>query len=75
MNDGLGLKLNDMYPGLVLGEDTATSVVPDADDIDKVSTEDKPTARENASTTEPNKKMITISIVVIILLIIIFGMD
>lgn len=75
MGDGLGLKLNDLYPNFTVSEDTATSVIPDADDIEKVSAEDKSITRQNTNTKEPNKKMVGVSIIVIVLLVVFFGID
>ena len=54
MGDGLGLKFNDLYPSFTMSEDTATSAIPDGDDIEKVSTEDSSTTRQNTNTKEPN---------------------
>lgn len=75
MGDGLGLKLNDLYPNYTMSEDTSTSVIPDADDIEKVSMDETSVARQNTNTKEPNKKMVGVSIIVIVLLVIFFGMD
>ena len=75
MGDGLGLKFNDLYPCFTMSEDTATSAIPDGDDIEKVSTEDSSTTRQNTNTKEPNKKMIGVAIAVIALLVVFFGID
>lgn len=69
--DGLGLYYNDVYPGINLGGDTSSIVVPDANDQEAM--DNTPAEDAKKSTGETSNKMIFLAVALIAFIIIFLG--